>query len=201
MSPILKRDVSEHVRQGRRLASAVMTGKSSDHTNGDDPSPSVSPDSAYVSSSSARKGLADPLDHLPPDSVRKGKWKAPPPFDGVNGINGIKEMPNEVSLNRNGQDEGEYPLQDGLAQTSVQDEDEHDPHDVDDHLDAHETHAMLAKPRVEEMGFRDTMDGSEPSWRGHGKWIDLRNLLVEVSLFSSQAPVEGRFANDMSALF
>ena len=155
MSPILKRDVSEHIRQARKLASVVVGSSSSEWQ---DPHASSS---TLATSSSPRKGLAE-VDE-PPDtrSTRKGRWKdeTPSPEDTGN----------------------TYPP---IALDSRDRGAAHENGHIAEDLDGAETQGMLPSPwasRIEEMGFRDTLETS-PDWRTQGKWKDLRNLLFEVGL-------------------
>jgi hypothetical protein len=164
MSPILKRDVSEQLRQAKRLAAAV-TGHPQTRDDQYDRVSSIHHDrqgdeDVYATGSSRRGigiGFGDEEDTGPPIRVRDS-WdgKTYPVAVGVLGKG--KERARAVDDERVG-------MLNGHAHVEVED------------VEAEEVgHVSRTRSRALREWFGDEVGTMTP-----GRWIDLRNLMLEVS--------------------
>lgn len=159
MSPILKRDVGEQIRQAKRLAAAV-TGHPLDHERDQYQYHSHSEyeeveggGNAYATSSSSRIGIGeDEDDPGPPRRSWEGRTFVSPSTSAKGKERAIEE---------------EDEVQEGVAMLGFDHED----------LNLNEGTMRYEGGRGRNLGewFKDEVLTMTP-----GRWIDLRNLLLEV---------------------
>ena len=172
MSPILKRDVGEQVRQAKRLAAAI-TGKSppleTEHDYFSPPRDDINRSgNAYATSSTSRIGIGIGEDEDDPGPVRRS-WEGRTFVSPGKGKERALEEDDEV--------------EEESAMLGVQDD----------------AHGAAGLGRVSSRGrslrqwVRDEVLTMSP-----GRWIDLRNLLLEVRLMRLQVTQPpSLYANDI----
>jgi hypothetical protein len=181
MSPILKRDIGEHVRHTRRLAAAV-TGQPADNqkdTSGEEEW--LKPPGIYASGSSPRQGMGviedeehrrhtDEWKRTGIALDRKGKGRA---REGVNGV-GFEGDESDEDGEGEGEGEGERMLKTGI--------------DRGRRKSAGPTSLTFPRERLE----YGEVELEPPISTAKEKWVDLRNLLFEVglSLLSTIHPIQ-----------
>jgi hypothetical protein len=158
MSPILKRDVSEQIRQAKRLAAAV-TGQSPLETDHDHPQYETTNGNAYATSSSSRIGIGigEDEDDPGPRSPRRS-------WEGRTFISKSPGKGKERALDLDLDEDGE--VEEGVAMLGFQEE---------SLLGNTMGRSTIGRGRGVMDWFRDEVLTMSP-----GRWIDLRNLLLEV---------------------
>lgn len=170
MSPILKRDVSETMRQARRLAGAVTGSPSYEH---DDNAPSgsggwfkpQSTDEVFVTGSDRRKGIGVEGSDVGWEGVRYPDPRGDPLFhaddvdsdlDETEGAAGEKHSKGRAGWEVEVEEGGDGERTRMLGHTS-------------------------GETRLERLEYEDGMSNMDSSGMKSGQLRDLRNLLCEVS--------------------
>lgn len=179
MSPILKRDVGEHVRHAKRLASAV-TGYAPSPDEGykiwdTHPSRDVAGDTieegfATASASSSRRGIGIGVEG---DEEDTGPPYARPSWEGrTYAQREIDRGQARLSLEEDAEEDSVYLGQE-LRTPFIDDTGLRNTHtDMDGH--------RLYRSRTVSEWATEELFSMSPS-----RWIDLRNLLLEVRLYSA----------------
>ncbi|WRT64715.1 uncharacterized protein IL334_001649 [Kwoniella shivajii] len=178
MSPILKRDISEHYRQAKRLAS-ITIGSTSDTPNYENYKPIHSADeglngtafngnAGYASGSSARQGIGvDGIEDESAFPIWKGNtspWKGKGKAKALPNNENEEEEEHERKIREMEQYELNQDQQDGLFDTIP---------DTDD-WNQNQTRPIKGK-----LDFIESEEALQRSTKKLGKWKDLRSLLLE----------------------